>query len=48
MANGLPEGTTLIILPMADNPQRRVLQTVVTLLEAEGHQVTTVAAGRFG
>ena len=47
MANSLAQRTTLIIIPRTDNPQRKVLQTVVTLLEADGHQVTTLPAERF-
>lgn len=47
IANGLPEGGVLIILPPANTPSREILDKVVALLQAWGHQVTTVPAERF-
>jgi len=48
MANNLPDGDVLIVLPAADRPQRRILETVALLLEGDGYHVTTVPAERFG
>ena len=44
MANSLPQGTTLIILPQTDTPQRRILQRVATRLQAKGRRVAMLSA----
>ena len=44
MANSLPQGTTLIILPRTDTPQRRILQRVATRLQAKGRRVAMLPA----
>src|SRR5262245_20756876 len=48
IANRLPAGDVLILLPAADKPQRKTLTTVAGLLRGKGHRVTTIAAERFG
>ncbi len=40
LANTLPAGTTLIILPHADTPQRRALEGAAERLKAKGQAVT--------
>jgi hypothetical protein len=47
MANRLPDGATLIILPPADTPSRRILDKVVALLQARGQRVTTLLTEQF-
>ena len=47
MANSLPKGTTLIILPTINTPPRKILQKVAITLETEGHHVATLPAERF-
>lgn len=47
LANDLPKGNILIILPESDQPLRKTLETVATLLESNGHQVTTLPAEQF-
>ena len=44
LANRLPEGSTLIILPAADTRQRRTLERVASGLRAKGQRVATVPA----
>ncbi len=44
LANSLPAGEVLIILPAEDGSPRRILETVTTLLEAKGHSVTLLPA----
>ena len=39
LANTLPSGTTLIILPHADTPQRRALESAAERLKAKGQSV---------
>ena len=47
LANNLPPGDVLIVLP-TDNPQeQRTLQTVATLWRAKGCRVTVVAADQL-
>jgi hypothetical protein len=48
IANRLPAGEVLLLLPAADKPQRKTLATVAALLRGKGHRVTTIAAERFG
>lgn len=47
IANGLPDRAILIILPAGENPPRKTLETVASLLEAAGHRVTTMPANQF-
>lgn len=47
IANNLPQGTILIIHPEPNQPLRKTTETVATLLEADGHQVTTISANQF-
>lgn len=47
LANRLPVGATLIILPAADTSQRKTLERVARLLRAKGYQVTTRLAEQF-
>jgi hypothetical protein len=47
LANELPEGSTLIILPAQDNSQRRTLELVALDLKARGHPGTTLPAEQF-
>lgn len=47
IANQLPVGSILICLPSSDTPQRKALETVAALLQAHGHHVTLLPAGRF-
>ncbi len=44
LANQLPEGSTLIVLPSSDCPVRRTLEKVSSTLRAKGHQITTLPA----
>ena len=47
MANALPQGAVLIVLPDADQPLVQTLKTVAAYFEAGGHPVTTVPAHGF-
>ena len=47
IANSLPTGHILIVLPSQDTPTRRILVRVASLLQANGHKVTTVPAEPF-
>ncbi|HUZ97474.1 MAG TPA: hypothetical protein VMU57_21425 [Edaphobacter sp.] len=47
MANALPHGAVLIVLPDADRPLVQTLKTVATFFEAAGHPVTTLPARQF-
>jgi hypothetical protein len=38
IANALPAGEVLIILPSGDRPVRKTVQTVVDLVRAKGHK----------
>lgn len=44
IANDLPAGEVLVILPAGDRPVRKTIQTVVDLVRAKGQRVTTVSA----
>ena len=44
LADGLPAGTVLVVLPETDGPQRAALQTVAVVLAAQGRRVTTRSA----
>jgi hypothetical protein len=47
LANSLPVGAVLVVLPLADSPQRRALLLTAVLLKAAGHQVTTIPVETF-
>jgi hypothetical protein len=47
IANMLPKGSTLIILPSPTSPQRKTFETVATKLQEEGKRVITLAADQF-
>lgn len=44
MANQLPEGEVLIVLPRKEGPSRKLLKDVATLLDQKGRRVTIVAS----
>ncbi len=48
VANSLPQGDMLIILPSTEIPLRKILQRVASQLEADGQRVATVEAKTFG
>jgi hypothetical protein len=47
IANRLPRGSALIILPAPTSPQRKTFETVVTKLQEQGKRVLTLNAERF-
>jgi hypothetical protein len=47
LANTLPTGNILIILPETDQPLRKTIETVANHLKANGHRVTTLSAHQF-
>jgi hypothetical protein len=47
LANDLPKGNILIILPDADQRVRKAVETVANLLKASGQKVTTLPANQF-
>ena len=47
IANELPQGSTLIILPPTDTKQRKVFEDVAEGLKANGHQVKAVGVETF-
>jgi len=47
VANGLPEGDVLIIMPPTNTLSRKILDKVVALLQARGHNVTTLSTEQF-
>jgi hypothetical protein len=47
VANGLPKGGVLIILPETSRPSRKTTETVAALITANGHRVTTISAEQF-
>jgi hypothetical protein len=47
LADSLPAGEVLVILPIQDGPQRRALMTAAIHLQAAGHRVTTLGADTF-
>jgi len=47
IANRLSHNEVLIILPPTGKPLHKTLETVSTLLEANGHRVTTLLAEQF-
>ena len=42
IANNLPRGGVLLVLPTADTPEKRLLQTAAQRLKAKGRHVTTI------
>ena len=42
IANQLPRGAVLIVLPTADTPEKRILQTAAQRFKAKGRHVTTI------
>src|SRR5437868_3125961 len=42
LANSLPRGQVLIVLPPIDRPQRKTVDKVVDLMRAKGRVVTTL------
>jgi hypothetical protein len=47
VANLLPKGSTLVILPASTSPQRKTFETVATKLREEGKRVITLSAEQF-
>jgi len=47
LANTLPQGELLIVLPTDNTQEQRTLQTVATLWRAKGRRVTTIAADQL-
>ena len=47
IANGLPPGTTLIVVPEAPGKPGQTLGSVATQLQGKGHQVKVVPANRL-
>jgi hypothetical protein len=47
IANDLPRGATLILLPSPLTQQRRTCEKVAATLRARGHWVLTLPAERF-
>jgi hypothetical protein len=47
LANTLPQGELLIVLPTQNTQEQRTLQTVATLWRAKGRRVTTIAADQL-
>jgi hypothetical protein len=43
LANSLPEGSTLIVLPTAKGSARTILEKVSQALKAKGRRVTTIS-----
>ena len=44
IANQLPKGEVLIVLPRKEGPSRKLLKDVATLLDQKGRRVTIVAS----
>lgn len=47
IANRLPKGNVLIILPTLDTSSRKTLEKVASLFKDKGHGVTTITAGQL-
>jgi hypothetical protein len=43
LADGLPSGTMLVVVPAGDGPQRIAFESVARVLAARGQRVTTVS-----
>lgn len=48
VARELPEGQSLVVLPLRGRPQHRIAEHVVEQMRARGQKVVTVPAERFG
>jgi hypothetical protein len=48
LANRLPKGELLVVLPQGETKERQTLQRTAELWKAKGHQVTVVMAAAFG
>jgi hypothetical protein len=48
VANRLPNGSTLVILPAPTSRQRKTFETVATKLRENGKRVITLSAEQFG
>ncbi len=44
LANTLPQGDVLVVLPAADSRQRQAIERTIAVFRAKGHQVTTMEA----
>ena len=44
IANALPRGDVLIVLPTSDTPEKRVLETAAARFAAKGRRVRTISA----
>jgi ABC-type phosphonate transport system ATPase subunit len=44
IANELPNGDVLVVVPSGGSRQKTTLETLATRLRAKGHRVTTVLA----
>ena len=42
VANSLPQGQVLLVVPEDKKPQRTILQLVAAFLRSKGHQVTSL------
>ena len=42
LANSLPQGQVLLVVPEEKKPQRTILQLVAAFLRSKGHQVTSI------
>ena len=42
LANSLPQGQVLLVVPEEKKPQRTILQLVAAFLRSKGHQVTSL------
>jgi hypothetical protein len=47
LADSFPAGTVLVVVPTADSPQRRALESTALLLAAAGCRVAQVPAEQF-
>ena len=47
IANDLPRGEVLLVLPPADSPERRTMQRLAQLFRAKGRHVTVLTEERL-
>jgi hypothetical protein len=47
LANDLPRGEVLLVLPPADSPERKTMQRVAQLFRAKGRHVTVLTEERL-
>src|SRR5215207_8158919 len=43
LANQLPAGAVLVVLPIEDGPEKRTLETAAARLRAKGHAIATLS-----